>query len=43
MYFNVNYCIVCPKIFMLHIWTIFNRNTHTCERSEIEIDERENF
>lgn len=35
--------IVCPKIFMPHILTIFHRNTHTCERIAIEIDERENF
>lgn len=25
-----------------NIWTIFNRNTHTCENSSIEIEEREN-
>lgn len=32
--------IVCPKIFMPHILTIFHKNTHTCERSAIEIDEK---
>lgn len=29
---------------MQHIWSISNfRNTHTCERGAIEIDERENL
>lgn len=40
---SLNIRIVCSKIFMLHVWTIFNKNTHTCERSAIEIDERENL
>lgn len=34
---------VCPNIFLSHIWTIFNSNTHTCGRSAKEIDERKNF
>lgn len=29
-----------PKIRMHHIWTIFDNNTHTCERSACKIDER---
>lgn len=29
--------IVYPKIFMQHIWPIFNKSKHTYERSEIEI------
>lgn len=28
-------------VFMQHIWTIYNKSTHNCERSEIKIDERE--
>lgn len=32
-----------PRLFMLHIWTVFDKNTRTFERSAIEIDERENF
>lgn len=28
---------------MQHIWTIFNKNTHTHERSAIEIDEKKNI
>lgn len=32
--------IVCPQIFMQHIWTIFNKNTQTCQRSAIEINKR---
>ena len=28
---------------MQHILTIFNKNTHTCERSAFEIVERNNF
>lgn len=39
----MNNAIVCPKIFMQHIWTIFIRNTHTCERIAIEIAEGNNF
>lgn len=34
---------VCSKIFMLHISTIFNKNSHTCERSAMEIDKREHY
>lgn len=34
--------VVCIKIFMLHIWRIFNENTHRRERNIVEIDEREN-
>lgn len=32
--------IACPKIYtcMQHIWTIFVKNTYTCERIAIEID-----
>lgn len=29
--------------FMKHIWKIFNKNTNTCERNAIEINERENI
>lgn len=32
-------CIVCPEIVMQHIWPIFTKNTHTCERNSIEIYE----
>lgn len=28
-------------LFMQYIWTIFNKNTQTFERSRFEIDERE--
>lgn len=35
--------IVCSKIFMQHVRTTFNKNRHTCERTAIEIDEREIF
>lgn len=27
---------------MQYIWTVFNRNTHTCDKDAIKIDEREN-
>lgn len=33
----------CPQIFMQHIRAIFNKNKQTCERSEIEISQREMF
>lgn len=35
--------IVYPKIFMVHIWMIFNKNTQACERSAIEKDKMENI
>lgn len=28
--------VVCPKIFMQHVWTNFDKNTHTCERSQLK-------
>ena len=28
---------------MQHIWPIFNKNTHTCDKNGIDINERENF
>lgn len=34
--------IVCPRIFMPHFLTIFNVNTHPCERSAMKIDKRDN-
>lgn len=45
IWFFVSYCdtIVCFKIFMQHIWMIFNKNTHIFERSAIEINERKNI
>lgn len=47
MSFQLRQAIVRSKIFMLRIWTIFNKKKkHTCEtcaRRAIEIDERENF
>lgn len=30
-------------MFMLHISTIFNKNSHICERSAMEIDKREHY
>lgn len=35
---------VCPELLYCHILTIFDKHTctHTCERSLIEIDKREN-
>lgn len=33
--------IVSPKIFTQHIWAILNKNTHTCERYTVKIDEME--
>lgn len=36
--------VVCINIYMQHIWTIFNENTHACERRRaIEINETENI
>lgn len=44
VYILYNLPIVCPKVFMQHVWTIFNKSTLTIrERSSIEIDERENI
>lgn len=32
-----------PKVFLLKIWKIFNKNTYICEKSAIEINETENL
>lgn len=40
---SLNIRIVCSKIFMLHVWTIFNKNTNSCERNAIKIDERKSI
>lgn len=39
---DYHFFIVCPDIFMQHIWASFNKNTSTYEISEIEINVREN-
>lgn len=33
--------IVCLNIFRQHIWTIFDKNTHTFERNTVETNVRE--
>lgn len=35
--------MVYVKIFMQHIWPIYKKYIHTCERNAIEIDDREHF
>lgn len=39
--FNKRMILVCPRIFMQHIWKFFSKRTHTCEKSAVEIDQRE--
>lgn len=38
------FIIVCPKLFMRHIWAILNflkKITHSCRRTAIEMDKQE--
>lgn len=39
----VYHLIVCPEIFMQHIWTTFNKNTNTFESSAMAFNERKNI
>ena len=37
------YTIVCSKLLLLSLFDDFLKNTHTCERNTVKIDERENI
>lgn len=42
MIVTTHIAIVCPKLFLCHIWTILitRKNAHTCKKSTIRIDKR---